>query len=125
MNRTMPLIAVLDDEPGMCQALSRLLKSYGFEVETFTLGRTLLSAFASRLPDCLLLDLHMPDLTGFDVLQALAASNFEVPVVVITGQDRPEEAVRARALGAVAFLLKPMNEQTLLDAIDLALARNH
>ena len=117
MNQTRPLIAVLDDEPQMCKALSRLLKTYGFEVETFALGAELLAACASRLPTCLLLDLHMPDLNGFEILERFAVQQVALPVVVITGHDQPGNAERVRGLGAADYLLKPLNESQLLAAI--------
>lgn len=115
--KTQPLIAVLDDEPKMLIALRRLLKTHGFLVETFTLGEELLAACAVRLPDCVLLDLHMPGLNGFEVLERLAAQHVSVPVVVITGQDAPGNADRVRALGAVDYLLKPLDESQLLTAL--------
>ena len=117
MDRTRPLIAVLDDEPQFCKAIGRLLKTHGFEVQMFTLGEELLAACASRLPDCLLLDLHMPGINGFEVLERLAAQHVPMPVVVITGHDQPGNAERLRALGAVDYLLKPLNESQLLAAI--------
>jgi FixJ family two-component response regulator len=112
-----PLIGVLDDEPQFCKALGRLLKTHGFEVVTFALGEDLLATCASRSPDCLLLDLHMPGLSGFQVLERLAALHVPTPVVVITGHDEPGNAERARALGAQEYLLKPINESRLLAAI--------
>jgi FixJ family two-component response regulator len=124
MNQNRPLIAVLDDEPKMCKALARLLMSHGFEVITFTLGLELLAACAARLPDCLLLDLHMPDINGFEVLERLAAQHFKLPVVVITGHDQPGNADRVRALGASEYLLKPVNDQSVLAAIKAALTIN-
>jgi FixJ family two-component response regulator len=116
-----PLIAVLDDEPNMCKALSRLLTTRDFEVVTFLLGEDLLAAFASRLPDCLLLDLHLPGLSGFEVLERLAAQRSPVPVIVITGHDQPGNAERVRNLGAVDYLLKPIKELTLLEALAKAM----
>ena len=121
MMQTRLLIAVLDDEPQMGKALGRLLKTHGFEVATFTLGEQLFAACASRLPDCLLLDLHMPDINGFEVLERFAAQHVPVPVVVITGHDQPTNAERVRALGAASYLLKPLNESHLLAAIHHAI----
>ena len=115
MDQTRPLIAVLDDEPQFCRALARLLKTHGFEVMTFAYGKDLLAACASRLPDCLLLDLHMPGLNGFDVLERVAVQH--LPVIVITGHDQPGNAERVRALGALAYFLKPINESQLLVAV--------
>jgi FixJ family two-component response regulator len=116
-----PLIGVLDDEPQFCKALGRLLKTHGFEVVTFALGEELLAARASRWPDCLLLDLHMPGLSGCQVLERLAIQRVPMPVVVVTGHDQPGNAERVRALGAVEYLLKPLSESQLLAAIDTAM----
>jgi FixJ family two-component response regulator len=115
MNEIRPLVSVLDDEPQFCKALSRLLKTHGFEVVTFTHVEKFLEACASRLPNCLLLDLHMPALSGFDILEWIAAR--QVPVLVITGHDQPGNAERVRALGAAAYFLKPINESQLVAAI--------
>ena len=121
MTQRHSLIAVLDDEPKMCKALGRLLKTYGFEVVTFALGTELLAACASRLPDCLLLDLHMPDISGFEVIERLAAQHLLMPVVVITGHDQPGYAERVHALGGADYLLKPLDESQLLAAIGKAI----
>jgi len=105
----------------MCKALSRLLKARGFEVTTFTVGEELLAACASQLPDCLLLDLHMPGINGFEVLERFTAQRMSVPVIVITGHDQPGNAERVRALGAVDYLLKPISELTLMEALAKAM----
>lgn len=118
MNETRRLIAVLDDEPKFCRALARLLKTYGFEVVTFTRGEEFLAACTSRLPDCLLLDLHMPDPNGFEILERVAARPF--PVLVITGHDQPGNAERVKDLGALRYFLKPVNETQLVAAINEA-----
>jgi FixJ family two-component response regulator len=123
MDRTQSYIAVLDDETQFCKALGRLLKIHGFEVVVFTQGEELLAACASDLPNCLLLDLHMPGINGFGILERLAALHLKVPVVVITGHDQPGNADRVRALGAVDYLLKPVNDQAVLDAIEFALSQ--
>ena len=115
-----PLIAVLDDELQFCKALARLLRTHGFDVVTFTHGEEFLAACASRLPDCLLLDLHMPDLNGFEVLEHTAVRH--LPVLVITGHDQPGNAQRVRALGAADYFLKPVNEHQLLAAIRVAIS---
>jgi FixJ family two-component response regulator len=119
MNEIRPLISVLDDEPQFGKALARLLKTHGFEVVTFTRVEKFLEACASRLPNCLLLDLHMPCLSGLDVLEWITAR--QVPVLVITGQDQPGNAERVRALGASAYFLKPVGESQLLTAIRAAI----
>jgi FixJ family two-component response regulator len=119
MDETWPLIAVVDDEPKFCSALARLLKTHGFDVVTFTRGDDFLAACASRSPDCLLLDLHMPDPNGFEILERVAARR--LPVLVITGHDQPGNAERVRALGGLGYFLKPVKETPLLDAIRAAI----
>jgi FixJ family two-component response regulator len=121
MKQTPLLIAVLDDEPEFCKALGRLLKSHGFGVITFAQGQEFLAACAVRLPNCLLLDLHMPGMSGFEVLERIATLRLKVPAVVITGHDQPGNAARVRKLGVVSYLLKPINDQAILNAINLAL----
>jgi FixJ family two-component response regulator len=119
MEQTGALIAVLDDEPKFCKALARLLKTHGFDVVTFTRGEEFLQACASRLPICLLLDLHMPGLSGFEVLERIEARH--LPALVITGHDQPGNAERVRGLGALGYFLKPVNELQLLSALRAAI----
>ena len=115
MNQTRPRISVLDDDPSICRALARLLKGHGFEVMTFTRGEDFLEACALQAPNCLLLDLHMQDLNGFEVLERIATRH--VPAVVMTGNDQPGNAQRVRTLGAFDYLLKPVDKVQLLAAI--------
>jgi FixJ family two-component response regulator len=122
VNQIPPLIAVLDDEPKMCKAVARLLKTHGFQVVTFTLGEDLLAACAVRLPECLLLDLHMAGIDGFEVLERFAAQHVPIPVIVITGHDQPGNAERVQSLGAVSYLLKPLDESKLLAVIHTTLS---
>ncbi len=104
-------------------ALARLLKSHGLHVMAFANGEELLTVAAARTPrlDCLVLDLHMPDLTGFDVLARLAEAAIALPVIVFTGHDEPGNAARVAALGAKDYLLKPIDGTALLAAIGRAI----
>ena len=124
MDQTRPLIAVLDDEPKFCKALARLLQSHGFSVVTFTIGKVFLDACATRPPDCVVLDLHMPDMNGFDVQERIARLDSPMPVIIMTGHDTEETRSRAMAGKPMAYLRKPINEETLLDAIELAIRSN-
>jgi len=114
------VIAVVDDETKMCVALTRLLKSRGYDVESFASGGDVLKAVQSAPPDCMLLDLHMPRTTGFDVLASIFSMHVPVPIIVITGHDEPGNAERVRSLGARDYLLKPVDESVLLEAIQRA-----
>jgi FixJ family two-component response regulator len=111
------VIAILDDEPGFRQALSRLLKAHGLAVQTFATASEFLVAAHAQTFACLLLDLHMPDVTGFDVLADLQSRSRPLPVIMITGHDQPGSAATARALGASDYLLKPLDESALLAAL--------
>lgn len=121
MNASPPVIAVLDDEPQMGKALRRLLVTHGFRVETYERGSAFLAALPAHPVDCIVLDLHMPEASGFDVLAALHAQHGAMPVVVITGHDEPGTAERVRSLGASAFLTKPVDETALITAIESAI----
>ena len=113
------VIAVVDDETKMCVALTRLLKSRGYDVESFASGGDVLKAVQSAPPDCILLDLHMPRTTGFDVLESMFSMRVGgVPIIVITGHDEPGNAERVRDLGAADYLLKPLDESVLIEAIE-------
>jgi CheY-like chemotaxis protein len=116
------VVAVLDDEPEMRKALRRLLACRGFRVEEYERGEDLLIALGSQPLDYLLLDLHMPGINGFDVLEAFRSRQIPVPVIVITAHDEPGAEERVRALGASAYLKKPVDRDALLSAIAAATA---
>jgi FixJ family two-component response regulator len=124
VTKTRSLIAVVDDEEPIRKALRRLLRSVGMEVDTFPSGVEFLESLSTRLPDCIVLDLHMPVVNGFEVQTQLAQSGVNVPVVVITGHDSDETRQLALARFPVAYLRKPVNDQVLLDAIAVALSHN-
>src|SRR6476469_6923702 len=114
------VVAVLDDETKLCVALTRLLKSHGYNVKPFESGDNFLKAVRVDRPDCMLLDLHMPRKTGFDVLESMFSMRLGVPIIVITGHDEPGNAERVRRLGAADYLLKPLDESVLIAAIERA-----
>jgi FixJ family two-component response regulator len=114
------VIAILDDEPLMRKALRRLLTNHGFRVEEYESGEKLIAALGSNSLDCLLLDLHMPGPNGFDVLETWHSRRIAVPVIVITAHDEPGMAERVLALGASAYLKKPVEKHALLAAIEAA-----
>ena len=107
---------MVDDDADVRIALTRLLVSAGFAVETYSSGPDFLCSLSDHKPDCLVLDLHMPQMSGFDV-QAELRGHAPLPVVVITGQDSPESRARAYRLGASIYLCKPVDGEALLAAI--------
>ncbi len=114
----------MDDEESVRKALTRLLRSADLDVEAFPSGVEFLESLPARRPDCVVLDLHMPRMNGFEVQARLAESTAPVPVVIITGHNSSETRDRALAGRPMAYLRKPVNDQTLLDAIELALTHN-
>ncbi len=113
-------VAVVDDDEAVRRALSRLVRSLGFEVEAFESGQAFLDALPARRPDCVVLDLHMPNVSGFEVQARMAKAGLRVPVIVITGHDSPEAEARALSGGASAYLRKPLDGQVLREAIHAA-----
>ena len=123
MSSEQPLIAVVDDEACVRKALQRWLRSEGFQVETFASGLAFLDWLQRGTPDCVVLDLHMPQMDGFEVQACLAQQpGRRVPVIVIIGQDSPQARRRALAGGATAYLAKPLDDPALLEAIAVAIA---
>ena len=120
MTKACLLIAVVDDEEPVRKALMRLMRSVGLSVETFASGPEFLESIETRLPDCVVLDLHMPQMDGFNVQASLARKCAALPVIIITGHDSPSARERAMEGGASAFLRKPVLDRTLLDAISAA-----
>ena len=121
------LVAVVDDEESVCRALLRLLRAAGLDVETFSSSTTFLESMGERLPprrpDCLVLDLHLPGLSGLDVLRRLKSDGIHLPTVMITGNEEAGIQEKVIAEGASAFLVKPMNDRTLLEAIENAVQK--
>ncbi|MCL4788665.1 MAG: response regulator [Verrucomicrobia bacterium] len=116
-----PTVGVLDDEPEMRKALRRLLTSRGFQVVEFGHGSEVLDAAHPLALDCLLLDLHMEGVSGFEVMESFSARPLHPPVIVITAHDEPGTAERVRSLGAVAYLKKPVDRDALLEALEVAM----
>jgi FixJ family two-component response regulator len=107
----------VDDDADVRVALTRLVSSAGFNVETFASGAEFLRSVQDHEPDCVVLDLHMPEMSGFDVQGALTRTHPAVPVVVMTGHDTPDSRARAIRMGAKVYLCKPINDVALLAAI--------
>ena len=117
MSQSRLMISIVDDEAPVRKALGRLLRASGFDVETFPSGPEFLDSLRRHLPDCTILDLHLPGLSGLEVQQRLRQENIAVPCIIITGKDEPGLGERALASGAAAFLRKPLDQEALLAAI--------
>ena len=117
MTRRPITIAVVDDEEDVRHALHRLLRSAGFEVLVYATGTEFLRHARETAAHCVVLDLHMPGMSGFDVQSQLQAWALPLPVVVLTGNDTAEGRKRALDIGAKAFLSKPVDDEALIGAI--------
>jgi len=124
MTQEHPQVAVVDDERSICVALQRLIRSAQMSVKTYPSGEEFLDDVDNLRPDCVVLDLHMPKVNGFEVQNMLAKRDNAPPVIVITGHDTPEGRLRALKNGAAAYLLKPIDDQMLLDAINSAIEKS-
>jgi FixJ family two-component response regulator len=119
-----PLIRIVDDDESLRVALLRLLDAAGFEAQGYaSTGEFLLRSPRDR-PGCVLLDLRLPGPSGLDLQAALPGHGFKLPVVFMTGHPEVATSVRAMKAGAVDFLEKPIERQTLFDALERALARD-
>jgi FixJ family two-component response regulator len=118
------VIAIVDDEESICNALSRLMRSAGFKTMAFTSGHEFMARAAECKPDCVVLDLHMPGLDGFEIHARLqsALQGANIPIIILTADSFPDTSARALEKGAYAFLRKPVDDVLLLAAVNAALA---
>jgi FixJ family two-component response regulator len=115
-------IAILDDDHSVRTAITRLLKTAGMDAVCHASSRTLFNALErEEPPDCLVLDLQMPGMTGLDVLQYLRHANIRVPIVIITAHDELGSPAACLAAGASAYLRKPLDADELICAIGNAI----
>ena len=111
------LVAILDDEEPVRTALARLFRSADFQAETFGSGQEFLDSLNSHLPDCLVLDLSLPGMTGLDIIQQIVSRKLPIPIVTITGNDMPGLKEMALSVGAKSYLLKPLDDTTLFETV--------
>ncbi len=117
-------VYVVDDDRGFLRSMERLLRAAGHAVQTFTSAREFLAAERAGVPECLLLDLRMPGVSGIELQDRLAASGSTLPIVFLSGHADFHTGVRAMKAGAVDFLSKPFTETELLGAVANALERD-
>ena len=116
-------IVVVDDDAGMNQAIERLVKAAGYRAVTFSSAEELLEAGAAINASCLILDVHLPGLSGFQLWRRLEEERMTPPVIFITAYDDPASRAQARDAGALAYFTKPFAGQNLLKAINGAVER--
>jgi FixJ family two-component response regulator len=117
-------VFVVDDDAEVRAAMQRLLKTVGLHAEGFASAKDFLERSMPQGPSCLILDVRLPGMSGFDVQRKLVAAGIDLPIIFITAHADVPLAVRAMKSGAVEFLTKPVRGQDLLDAVEQAL-RGH
>ena len=120
----MPTVYVIDDDEDVLRSISRLIRSAGYEVVPFSSADDFLQKPPGNDPGCIVLDIHMPGLTGIDLQDALISSGLKIPLIFITGRANVPVTVKAMKKGAMDFLLKPFQDDELLSAIQTAIARD-
>jgi FixJ family two-component response regulator len=122
-------IAIVDDDASMREALARLLRVHGINSRNYPSARALLNAVCSSqhsdTPDCLIVDVNMPEMTGIELQRELLKRGVRIPTIVITASDDKSIAASAALLGAVAFFPKPVPRDALMTAINSAKKRHH
>lgn len=117
-------IFIVDDDASVRRSLERLLRCAGYAVETFDTPRAFLAIARSLGAGCVVVDVRMPELSGLELQAGLAAAGCTLPLVFITGHGDVTESVKAMKGGAIDFLLKPVDDAQLLDAVGRALQRD-
>jgi len=117
MSETVSQIYVVDDDLSVREAVGRLIRSAGLDVKTFATAQEILANLGKEMPSCLVLDIQLPDLDGFELQDELARKDMPVPIIFLTGHGDIPMSVRAIKAGAVDFLTKPFNDEYLLEVI--------
>src|SRR5271154_2246026 len=119
-----PIVFVVDDDEAVREALASLVRSTGLQVEVFASAQEFLTRPPVDAPSCLVLDVRLQGASGLDLQRRLAELNTQIPIVFITGHGDVPTSVTAMKAGAVEFLLKPLADVNVLEAIDRAIARH-
>ncbi len=116
-----PTVYIVDDDDGMRRGLEFLLKSADLPVKAFASPQEFLAAYNTSMRGCLLLDMRMPGMSGFDLQDQLRKQHITIPVIIITGYATVQMAVRAMRVGAFDFIEKPFDDRELVDLVHRAL----
>jgi len=119
-----PIVFVVDDDVSVRESLELLVRCEGWRPETFASAQEFLNYPRVHIPNCLILDVSLPGLTGLDLQRLVAAERADMPIIFITGHGDVPMTVQAMKAGAVEFLTKPFNDDVLLTAIRAALERS-
>ncbi len=113
-------IYIVDDDESVCRALKFLVMSYGFSVEAFASADDFFNNVSHEAQGCLIMDIHMPGLNGWDAQQKLKKTGYQLPLIIISADKNGNPKDRALKQGALGFLQKPFNDQELIELIEMA-----
>lgn len=119
-----PIVFVVDDDISVRESLELLIKFAGWQPETFASAEDFLAHPRTLTPSCLVLDVSLPDLNGLELQQLIAGDRIDMPIIFITGHGDVPMTVQAMKAGAVEFLMKPFDDEVLLNAIRNAINRS-
>lgn len=121
MAKPLSSVAIVDDDASVRKALARLLNACAITTEAFGSGQEFLDSLSQDEPDCVVIDQHMPEMTGLELQTQLRRIGRRIPMIIITAHDQPGLRERCRSAGATAYLLKPLNETYFLAALNEAM----
>ncbi len=119
-----PVVFIVDDDVSVRESLEAMTRFAGLRAETFASAQDFLERPRAMVPNCLVLDVRLPDLSGLDLQNRIASERTDMPIIFITGYGDVPTTVEAMKAGAVEFLTKPFSDTVLLDAIDKAIDRS-
>jgi FixJ family two-component response regulator len=124
MSHEIPVVFVVDDDVSVRESLELLIQSAGWQPKTFESARKFLSCPRAQVPNCLVLDVNLPDFSGLDLQRFISVERTDMPIIFITGYGDVPMTVKAMKAGAVEFLTKPFSDEVLLTAIEQGLERS-
>lgn len=124
MSYETPVVFVVDDDVSVRESLELLIGSAGWQPKTFESAQEFLSCPRALVPNCLILDVNLPDLSGLDLQRFVSVERTDMPIIFVTGYGDVPMTVKAMKAGAVEFLTKPFSDEVLMTAIEQALERS-
>jgi FixJ family two-component response regulator len=116
-----PLVSIVDDDWSLAEATVSLIQSLGFAAEGFRSAEDFLASRQLLKTDCLILDIRMPSMGGFELQRRLAARNYQIPIIFVTSYDSEHARIQGAQAGVVGFLYKPFSQESLFLAVRSAL----
>jgi FixJ family two-component response regulator len=120
-----PLISVVDDDRSVVEAMVSLIQSVGYKAKGFRSAEDFLRSRQLLNTACLILDVRMPSMGGFELQRRLAAGNYRIPIIFITAHDSDDVRIQAFQAGAAGLLCKPFSQESLFQAVRSALVNQH